>query len=382
MLARALALAFALPVAAQDVDYLTQIRPILSARCYECHGEKEQEADLRLDRRSAVFHAKEADWVIKPGHAKDSLLVQRISLPKDDVDIMPAEGDPLSADEIALISRWIDQGAKWPEDAEGVTHTAPAKPVVEVIEVALTEAERSAAGSAVAALQTRGAVAGPIARDHDGIDVNLSLLRPAANDADLKTVGQLGPALVWLNVSRSGISDAGVAQLAACRNLRRLHLAQTTVGDDALATVGKLAELRFLNLFGTKVTDAGLAHLHGATHLEKVFLWQTGVTDAGVVALQAALPKLVIDRGGYAEQVLKVSQDLAAAEAKEKAAVAGKAVNTKCPVSGEAVDPAQTFVFEGRTVAFCCDKCKAKFEAEPGKFTPNLPPKTDGDKKD
>ena len=377
MLLRILAVALTLPLAAQEVDYLTQIKPLFAARCYECHGEKEQEADLRLDRRSAVFHAKEADWVIKPGNAKDSSVVQRIKLPKDDIDIMPAEGEPLTADEISLISRWIDQGAKWPEDGADEAPAAPKKPLIEIIEVTLTDAQASAAKEAVATLQTRGAVAGPIAREQAALDVNLSLVRPVAGDADLTAVGQLGPALVWLNLSRSAVTDAGLAQHARCTSLRRLHLAQTDTGDAGLAHLAGLANLRFLNLFGTKVTDQGLNHLHGLAQLEKIFLWQSSVTDAGVAALQKALPQLVVDRGGYADQVLKVAADLAAAEAKEKAAVAGKAANTKCPVSGEPIDPEFSVVFEDRTVAFCCTKCKAKFEAEPSKFAPNLPPKKD-----
>ncbi|MCA8972935.1 MAG: YHS domain-containing protein, partial [Planctomycetes bacterium] len=57
------------------------------------------------------------------------------------------------------------------------------------------------------------------------------------------------------------------------------------------------------------------------------------------------------------------------------AEAAAKPINDKCPVSGEAVDPAQTVVHDGRVVAFCCGKCKAKFEADPAKFADRLPVK-------
>ncbi|MCB1224572.1 MAG: YHS domain-containing protein [Verrucomicrobiales bacterium] len=50
------------------------------------------------------------------------------------------------------------------------------------------------------------------------------------------------------------------------------------------------------------------------------------------------------------------------------AALAGKAVNTECPVSGKAVKANCTSEFDGKTVAFCCGKCKAKFDADPSKF--------------
>ena len=42
--------------------------------------------------------------------------------------------------------------------------------------------------------------------------------------------------------------------------------------------------------------------------------------------------------------------------------------NSKCPVSGKDVDPAHVVVFEGKAVGLCCDKCEAKFKADPKQF--------------
>lgn len=356
---------------AQDaVDFSKHVQPILAERCYECHGTKEQEGDLRLDRRDGVFGKDESKWLVRPGKPEESQLFKRITLPKNDPDVMPAEGDVLSAAQIDTIKRWIEQGANWPADAAAPAEVKP--PPVEVIEVKLSADDKAAAAAAAQKLEARGAVVGPIAKDHDGLDVNLSLLRPAATDADLELVRGLGPALVWLNVSRSQITDRGLAALTGCRSLRRLHLSQTAVSDAGLAHLRGLSELRFLNLFGTAVTDQGLDHLHGLGKLEKLFLWQTKTTDSAVAALQRALPKLLIDRGGYAEQILKASAEQAAAEAKAKTE-AGAALNTKCPVSGEAVDANFTLEHDGQKIAFCCGNCRAKFRAEPGKFAANLP---------
>src|SRR5688572_5244448 len=154
MRARLTPLLLASLAAAQDkVDFAKQIQPIFAARCYECHGEEEQEADLRLDRRSGVFHAKEEDWVIKPGKADTSPLVQRIKLPPDDADVMPAEGDPLTPEQIALIERWIQEGATWPEEAAAAAATHV--PAAETFAITLTASEKAAADAAVARLQAR-----------------------------------------------------------------------------------------------------------------------------------------------------------------------------------------------------------------------------------
>lgn len=95
-------------------DYVTRIRPIFQARCYECHGTGPRiRGGLNLNDMADVFAGDPADWVIRPGDAAASLLYQRITLPPDHDDIMPAKGEPLSAEQIAAIGEWIDEGAAW-----------------------------------------------------------------------------------------------------------------------------------------------------------------------------------------------------------------------------------------------------------------------------
>ena len=64
----------------------------------------------------------------------------------------------------------------------------------------------------------------------------------------------------------------------------------------------------------------------------------------------------------------KGEEKKAAADAKPAPVVDAKPVNTKCPLSGDDVDPTFTAVFEAKTVGFCCDKCQAKFKADPKKY--------------
>ncbi len=96
---------------AQPVDFNSEIRPLLSDRCYTCHGpdEENREADLRLDIEE---YAKES--VIVPGDRDASELYLRVSSTDPDVRMPPADSKlSLSDDEIQRIGRWIEQGAKW-----------------------------------------------------------------------------------------------------------------------------------------------------------------------------------------------------------------------------------------------------------------------------
>ncbi|MBW2282900.1 MAG: DUF1549 domain-containing protein, partial [Deltaproteobacteria bacterium] len=100
----------------ERVDFGRDIRPILSDNCFACHGPDREslEGDLRLDLKSEAFRDLGGYFALKPGRSADSELYLRISDPGDP---MPPDdsGKDLSADEIELIRRWIDQGAQWEE---------------------------------------------------------------------------------------------------------------------------------------------------------------------------------------------------------------------------------------------------------------------------
>jgi hypothetical protein len=94
------------------VNYSRDIKPLLTGRCYACHGpdEGQRKAKLRLDVRESAL--KKA---IKPGNAAESPLILRISSDKPD-QVMPppkAKKELLTKGQIELLRRWIDQGAKF-----------------------------------------------------------------------------------------------------------------------------------------------------------------------------------------------------------------------------------------------------------------------------
>ncbi len=88
------------------------IQPILRQRCSACHGAEKHKGGLRLDTLDGLIAGGNDGPVIKPGHARDSLLIQRISLPVDDDDHMPPRGkSQLMPEQIELLEWWINAGA-------------------------------------------------------------------------------------------------------------------------------------------------------------------------------------------------------------------------------------------------------------------------------
>ncbi len=103
---------------ADPVDFVRDVRPILEKHCYECHGSAKQKSGLRLDVKSAAFQGGELYGAsIVVGKSDDSPLIQFVADENADL-IMPPDGDGLSTAEIATLTRWVNEGAVWPDDAD------------------------------------------------------------------------------------------------------------------------------------------------------------------------------------------------------------------------------------------------------------------------
>lgn len=103
--------------AEEGVDYARQVKPVLMARCFACHGALQQKSGLRLDTVGLMKQGGDNGAAIVTGKSNESALIQRV-LGEGKVGRMPpkSEGDPLTAAEIGLLRAWIDQGAVGPVD--------------------------------------------------------------------------------------------------------------------------------------------------------------------------------------------------------------------------------------------------------------------------
>jgi mono/diheme cytochrome c family protein len=105
------------PPAASKIDFVKDIQPILSQSCFDCHGPKRQEADLRWDSKDIAIKEGSANGpVIIPGKSAESKMIQLVA-GLDPENVMPKKGDRLTAEQIGLLRAWIDQGANWPDSA-------------------------------------------------------------------------------------------------------------------------------------------------------------------------------------------------------------------------------------------------------------------------
>ena len=97
-------------------NYSSDVRPILAANCFACHGadEKTREADLRLDREESARLVRDDRAAVVPGDSQASEAYRRMVTDDPDTRMPPSDsGHELTAEQIELFKRWIDEGAAY-----------------------------------------------------------------------------------------------------------------------------------------------------------------------------------------------------------------------------------------------------------------------------
>src|SRR5262245_60342013 len=90
-------------------SYQRDIRPLFQAKCLRCHGDRPRKADLDLSTPASIQKGGESGAVIVPGKPDDSLLFEKVHSGM----MPPGKKDRLGEAEVAVIRRWIAEGARF-----------------------------------------------------------------------------------------------------------------------------------------------------------------------------------------------------------------------------------------------------------------------------
>lgn len=107
----------------------SQIRPIFQNNCVECHGAEKQKGGLSLHLKKTAFLGGDTGSPIVIGDAQNSLMIKAVERRNKDFSMPPKK--VLPADKVALLRRWIDAGAYWPEDQGLAQKVPPSKNIAE-----------------------------------------------------------------------------------------------------------------------------------------------------------------------------------------------------------------------------------------------------------
>jgi len=271
------------PTRAEDTRLFDDvIHPILQQRCISCHGASKSQGDLRYDTRDFLVQGGKTGPSFKPGDALGSLMIKRAHLPLEAKQHMPPKGKPqLTEDELTLLEWWIDLGA--PLEVR-VSEVAPPPLIVERLATRLgwprePPMDRATVLAEAAALErSLGVLLRPLTQDGPWLAANARVKLSAFGDAELAALAPVAPALYWLDLGETSVTDAGLGALAAMKNLRRLQLDRTAITGAGLAALAGLSHLETLNLHGNRIADADLVALEALPRLRSLYLWQTQVS--------------------------------------------------------------------------------------------------------
>ncbi len=116
------------------VEFRRGILPLLSDRCFLCHGPDEgtRESDFRLDERESATMARDGEYIIKPGEPSASKILERLTTDDEDLIMPPSDSghERLTADEVDRVKQWIKDGAEWSAHWAFVAPVRPEPPRV------------------------------------------------------------------------------------------------------------------------------------------------------------------------------------------------------------------------------------------------------------
>ncbi len=278
------------PIArAEPSFYTARVAPIFEKHCTVCHGPEKQKAKLRLDSFDHAMRGAESGAVIKPGDAKTSELFRRITLKKDDEDVMPSDGKPLLApEEIKILELWIAAEASATKPLADFP-TAPVPKVVWPPALPLVADWHPHAAEIAAFEKETGLRLLPRSQiATDGLVLRTASAPTRCDDAALKKLAPLTALIVEAELARTKISDAALKTIARWENLRALDLTRTAVSSAGLAAIASLQKLEALNLTETAIDEAGVAQLKTMPALKRVWLFGTKVTEVETPSAKSA----------------------------------------------------------------------------------------------
>lgn len=292
------------------VVYKDIVRPIMQARCVQCHNAGKRKGDLRLDEMAFMLKGGKGGPALVAGNVAGSDLVKRCMLGENDDMHMPPKGKPqLTTDQIALLSWWIEQGAPADKKVSQLQKSEAVKPALASLSSGGSSGDEAAKTSPVfsivvepgdekkiADLKRAGLLVQPVSQASNLLEIS-AVNAKAFNDHQASLLPGLAEQIVSLKLAGSKVTDASLREIAKLKHLTRLHLDHTDVSDAGLAHLKSLAHLEYVNLIGTKVTDNGLKAVASMKSMRSLYVWKSHVTDSMARQLEIANPRIQINNG-------------------------------------------------------------------------------------
>ena len=274
-----------------SIDYYNEVvHLIFEDKCVSCHNAKKSQNELRLDRYDLVLKGGERGSMFDVQNPNQGLLVQYISLPKEDKLHMPPKNkSQLSEKEKWLLNDWATSGAYLKEGKISLVKNEDLKS--NIMSFLGTDEQVKAAGrSDLSKLLASGFRVKPNAL-HDNL-LRIKYMKSRLSGDHLKTLLKVKNQLIELDLSNTNFDNKMASVLKEFPRIEVLRLDQTKISDDALNYLEN-SKLEVLNLCNTRVSYQGLHNLLKVNPPKTIYAWRTAIQSDQQKQLASIAPSFI-----------------------------------------------------------------------------------------
>ena len=298
------------------------IARIVEQKCASCHNSNKQKGEYTMVSLRDIVKGGKTGKAIDLDHPKDSELLKRLHLPREDEEHMPpTEKKQLTSTEIQLIEEWINIGAS---DTLQLHHLKTDAPLVALVHAYMRP---DAKNSWKELPKIDNPIINNLTSDYltikrlaSGTDaLSLNMYNPPEYTSEMiTTLTPIAQNIIELDLSGLPITEKEMIFISTCLNLEKLEIDRTLVNDSTITHLTKLEKLKSLKIFDTNISDASIKVFQKLEKLEKLFIKDTEITNEGVARLQRMKPSLNILHKLDTELVSYFVKDSIAEIVKEK----------------------------------------------------------------
>jgi len=272
----------------------------LDKKCMSCHNEDKAKGDLVMTSYQGRLNGGKGDPTLIPGSSHKSALYHRVTLSPDEKEHMPPDGKtPLTAEEIKLLSYWIDKGANPELTVQEAVLDMEIQPLMQDFLVELKNRElnrfrqkQSAENLIESVSQASNFLLQIDPQDESGLALSMTFPSTVFEDNDLLNVQPVFPNITKASFIGSNITDDSFYHIGQMTALRELYLQQTKINGNGLIYLSKLSNLKLLDLSKTEISNGHLLHIIKFSSLQDLYLNETSISEEIIEAIRLNQPDL------------------------------------------------------------------------------------------
>lgn len=255
------------------------VYPILDQKCNSCHNDQKTKGQLNMSTIEKIKKGGKNGQLWVGNDTLNSHILKRAYLDLEDKKHMPPKGKPqLSAQELLILKKWIQEGAKYDQKLSELKPTSFFYTLASNKEVEAKVYSFSAASeNTINELTTPFCTIKPIANGSPAVKVNF-YVSSKYDPKTLSSLSKIGEQIVSLNLSKMPVTDESYGEISKFQNLEYLNLNQTNITGKGIEKLKSCKNLEVLAVANTKITFENLQKIMDMPSLKEVFLWETKFT--------------------------------------------------------------------------------------------------------